>query len=93
MPGHTRGSVALLYADEFLFTGDHLWATEDGARLHASRSVCWHSWEEQTRSVERLLAHRFTWILPGHGRRFRARSAAAMREELERLLARMREPG
>jgi glyoxylase-like metal-dependent hydrolase (beta-lactamase superfamily II) len=90
VPGHTRGSVALLYAGEILFTGDHLWATEDGERLHASRSVCWYSWPEQTRSMERLLDHDFTVVLPGHGRRFRARSAAAMREELERLIGRVR---
>ena len=88
VPGHTRGSVALLYADEVLFTGDHLWATEDGTRLHASRSVCWYSWPEQTRSMERLLDYRFTIVLPGHGRRFRASSARAMRDELERLIAR-----
>ena len=25
VPGHTRGSTALLYKDEILFTGDHLW--------------------------------------------------------------------
>ena len=90
VPGHTRGSVALLYGDEVLFTGDHLWATEDGTRLHASRSVCWYSWPEQIRSVERLLEHRFSIVLPGHGRRFRAKSANAMRGELERLIARMR---
>jgi glyoxylase-like metal-dependent hydrolase (beta-lactamase superfamily II)/ferredoxin len=29
VPGHTRGSMALLYRDRFLFTGDHLWGDED----------------------------------------------------------------
>ncbi|HET8646375.1 MAG TPA: MBL fold metallo-hydrolase [Vicinamibacteria bacterium] len=90
VPGHTRGSIALLYADTFLFSGDHLMAAEDGSRLVASRSVCWYSWPEQVRSLERLLDYRFEWVLPGHGGRFRARSAAAMRAELERLLARLR---
>jgi glyoxylase-like metal-dependent hydrolase (beta-lactamase superfamily II)/ferredoxin len=90
VPGHTRGSAALLYRDTFLFTGDHLMGSEDGTRLVASRSVCWHSWPEQLRSLERLLDFRFEWVLPGHGGRFRAPSAAAMRAELERLLQRLR---
>ena len=25
VPGHTAGSMCLLYRDRFLFTGDHLW--------------------------------------------------------------------
>src|SRR5262249_11489879 len=29
VPGHTHDSMALLYRDRFLFTGDHLWADED----------------------------------------------------------------
>jgi glyoxylase-like metal-dependent hydrolase (beta-lactamase superfamily II)/ferredoxin len=90
VPGHTRGSTALLYRDEVLFTGDHLWWSDERQALHASRGVCWYSWAEQTRSMERLLDHRFEWVLPGHGRRWRAPSAAAMREELERLVRRMR---
>jgi glyoxylase-like metal-dependent hydrolase (beta-lactamase superfamily II) len=90
VPGHTKGSAALLYADTFLFTGDHLMASEDGTRLAASRGVCWYSWPEQVRSLERLLDLRFEWVLPGHGGRYRARSAAEARAELERLLARLR---
>jgi glyoxylase-like metal-dependent hydrolase (beta-lactamase superfamily II)/ferredoxin len=90
VPGHTRGSAALLYREDILFTGDHLWASEETGRLHASRGVCWYSWAEQTRSMERLLDHRFEWVLPGHGRRYRARSAREMRAELERLVAWMR---
>ena len=86
VPGHTRGSVALLADDTYLFTGDHLWGSEDGAPLEASRSVCWYSWAEQRRSLERLLDLAFTWVLPGHGRRFRAESPEAMRAEIERLL-------
>jgi hypothetical protein len=33
----------------------------------------------------RLAEHRFTHVVPGHGRRFRAPSDAAMRDELLRL--------
>ena len=88
LPGHTRGSLALLYRDRFLFTGDHLWAAEGGDGLDASRSVCWYSWTEQTRSMKKLLAFDFEWVLPGHGPRFHA-SARRMRVELEKLIARM----
>jgi glyoxylase-like metal-dependent hydrolase (beta-lactamase superfamily II)/ferredoxin len=87
VPGHTRGSVALLYRD-VLFSGDHLWG--EGERLGAGHDVCWHSWSEQTRSMERLLDFSFTWVLPGHGDRFRARDAAHMRAELEALVTRMK---
>jgi glyoxylase-like metal-dependent hydrolase (beta-lactamase superfamily II)/ferredoxin len=87
VPGHTAGSTALLFRDEFLFSGDHLWWSETRGRLHASRCVSWYSWEQQVRSLRKLLALRFRWVLPGHGRRFRAETPEAMRAELERLLA------
>ena len=87
VPGHTRGSAALLVGETFLFTGDHLMASEDGSRLIASRSVCWYSWPEQLRSLRRLLDHRFEWVLPGHGGRFHAASPEAMHDELRGLIA------
>jgi glyoxylase-like metal-dependent hydrolase (beta-lactamase superfamily II)/ferredoxin len=86
VPGHTAGSTSFLYGDRFLFTGDHLWWSPHYDRLHASRGVCWHSWPEQLASVRRLLDHRFQWVLPGHGRRYHAASADAMRAEIERAL-------
>jgi len=91
VPGHTRGSAALLYQDAVLFTGDHLWYDLEDHRLDASRGVCWYSWPHQIRSMERLLDFRFEWVLPGHGDPWRAPSAGAMRAELERLVARMKE--
>lgn len=78
VPGHTRGSIALLYRDA-LFTGDHLWATDDQTGLEAGRDVCWYSWSEQRASIARLAAYRFTRVLPGHGRRFAAPDPDAMR--------------
>src|SRR5262245_4563264 len=90
VPGHTRGSAALLYDEAILFSGDHLWYDLEDRRLDASRGVCWYSWPHQIRSMERLLDHRFEWVLPGHGDPWRAPSAAAMRAELERLVARMK---
>ncbi len=86
---HTRGSLALLYRGRFLFTGDHLWGKSDGSGLEASSDVCWFSWSEQTRSMERLLAFDFEWVLPGHGPRFHA-PAARMRAALEKLVLRMK---
>ncbi len=90
VPGHTPGSAALLYRNRFLFTGDHLWGTPRGDALHASRSVCWYSWPEQLRSLERLLAESFTRVLPGHGHRYFAGSPEAMRTALGLLLDRVR---
>jgi glyoxylase-like metal-dependent hydrolase (beta-lactamase superfamily II)/ferredoxin len=90
VPGHTRGSVALLYRDKFLFTGDHLWWDEDDGRLDMGRDVCWYSWTDQLRSLERLRDFRFQWVLPGHGRRFRASSADEMHKELEATIVRLK---
>ena len=89
VPGHTPGSTALLFRETYLFTGDHLWGDAAGA-LGASRAVCWYDWHEQASSMERLAAHRFEWVLPGHGRPWRAASADAAREAVRALAAEMR---
>lgn len=65
-PGHTRGHCVLLYKD-CLFTGDHLWWNRAGRRLSAGHAVCWYSWSEQTRSMDKLRKYSFEWVLPGHG--------------------------
>ena len=90
VPGHTRGSVVYLYRDKFLFSGDHLWWSANVGLLHASRRVCWYDWPMQIASMERLLDFEFEWVLPGHGRRYQARSAAEMREEIDAVIRRMR---
>ena len=89
VPGHTRGSVALLYRGRFLFTGDHLWWDEEDERLEMGRDVCWYSWTEQLRSLARLRDVDFQWVLPGHGRRFRAPSVQAMRAAVEEAIQRL----
>lgn len=89
VPGHTAGSAALLVDEKLLFTGDHLWGDAAG-RLGASRSVCWHDWGAQTASMERLAAFRFEWVLPGHGRPWRAPSAEDARREVLALAQAMR---
>jgi glyoxylase-like metal-dependent hydrolase (beta-lactamase superfamily II) len=89
-PGHTKGHVVYLWKNEVLFTGDHLaWSARRG-HLVGFRDACWWSWEEQIRSMERLLPLDFTLALPGHGERFRADSPAAMRREVARCVAWMK---
>jgi glyoxylase-like metal-dependent hydrolase (beta-lactamase superfamily II)/ferredoxin len=90
-PGHTAGHQALLYRDRFLFTGDHVWWNEERKQLSASRQYCWHSWDEQIESMARLLDYRFSWILPGHGRRIFL-PADQMRQSIAELVERMRTP-
>jgi glyoxylase-like metal-dependent hydrolase (beta-lactamase superfamily II)/ferredoxin len=90
-PGHTRGHQVLLYRDKILFTGDHLAWSPERRTLTAFRDHCWYSWPVQTRSMEKLLAARFEWVLPGHGRIGHA-AADAMHEHLVRLVARMKRP-
>jgi len=85
VPGHTRGHVVLLYRQKFLFTGDHLAWSPQRETLTAFRSACWYSWEEQTRSMEKLRDHDFEWVLPGHGR-IHYDSPGNMRAHLERCI-------
>lgn len=88
-PGHTKGHSVYLWREKFLFTGDHLAWSEDRGHLYAFRSACWYSWSEQIRSMERLLAFRFEWVLPGHGRPVRLTSDA-MHASLKTCIAWMK---
>ncbi len=88
-PGHTRGHAALLYQNRFLFTGDHLAWSPERETLTAFRSVCWYSWDEQIRSMEKLLRYSFDWVLPGHGRAHHDGSEN-MRAHLERCISWMK---
>lgn len=85
VPGHTAGQVVLLYQQRFLFSGDHLMWLPALGHLGAFRQLCWYSWRTQIESQRSLLAYRFEWVLPAHGRRFRA-SAERMREEVKRCI-------
>ncbi|MGC4001443.1 MAG: MBL fold metallo-hydrolase [Anaeromyxobacter sp.] len=91
VPGHTPGSAALLAGERYLFTGDHLWADAAG-RLEASRAVCWWDWGEQARSMARLAAFRFEWVLPGHGRPWRAGAATEAARQVTALADAMGAP-
>ncbi|HEX3970936.1 MAG TPA: MBL fold metallo-hydrolase [Stellaceae bacterium] len=88
VPGHTKGSVAFLFEERCLFTGDSLswdFTTDD---LRASKHVCWYSWPEQTKSLRTLAAYRFEWIFAGHGGSFRL-PAETMHARLLALTDRM----
>lgn len=69
VPGHTKGSVCLLYQNKFLFSGDHLFYNPKLAQLYASKRVCWYDYAELKKSVTRLMTAEFEWVLPGHGTR------------------------
>ncbi len=88
LPGHTKGSVAYLFEERCLFTGDSLSWSFEREDLRASKDVCWYSWTEQTESLRRLVAQHFEWIFAGHGGSIHL-PADAMRARLEALVARM----
>lgn len=87
-PGHTAGHCVVQHGT-FLFTGDHLWWDRDQQQLDASRDYCWWSWEEQIRSLEKLLLRDFEWVLPGHGERIHL-PRDTMRAKLQQLLESVR---
>lgn len=67
-PGHTEGSVCLLYKPcKVLFTGDHFAMGELGWTI--SERYNKFSVPKQLNSVKLILDLDFEWILPGHGRR------------------------
>lgn len=95
-PGHTPGSVCLLYRGRFLFTGDHLGHSRRLGHMVAYRLQCWQDWERLTGSIRFLASAaesgwlRFSWVLPGHGEWHRlpgggsaAETAAALRRTIE----------
>ncbi|MBI4546440.1 MAG: MBL fold metallo-hydrolase [Ignavibacteriae bacterium] len=87
--GHTKGHCVLLYKNYFLFTGDHLWWSRKRNSLSASEEVCWYSWPDQIKSMEKLLQFRFERVLPGHGQRMQL-SSHEMHQHLTHLVARMK---
>lgn len=69
VPGHSAGSVCLLWKDKYLFTGDHLPWSETDQALRPFRRYC-QSWETQIPSVAKLARYtQVEWVLPGHGER------------------------
>lgn len=72
-PGHTAGTLCLLYRGRFFFTGDHLNYSRHLGHIVAHRLQCWEDWERQCASMRLLVKWagagqlRFAWLLPGHG--------------------------
>jgi glyoxylase-like metal-dependent hydrolase (beta-lactamase superfamily II) len=87
-PGHTKGSMCLLYKNEILFSGDHLAGGKNGG-LISFRAACWYSWDAVKRSNEKLLDFEFSRVYPGHGRRFTAVDSLAAKRALKDLVAKM----
>lgn len=102
LPGHTPGSICVLYRDHYLFTGDSLhWSTARG-HLITSRLHCWGDWRQLTRSLRALLDDEdagglnlpFRHVLPGHGEPMAFSSAAEAHAALRLCVAWMdRQPG
>jgi glyoxylase-like metal-dependent hydrolase (beta-lactamase superfamily II)/ferredoxin len=83
VPGHTPGSMALLYHHRFLFSGDHLWWEPERRQLGTPERLVWDD-GHLARSIRKLQRHTFEWILPGHGQRIRL-SPRDMTKALDRL--------
>lgn len=86
VPGHTKGHTVLLYQNKFLFTGDHLAWSRSLDQLVGFRDVCWYSWSEQVKSMQRLAEYSFEWVLPGHGRRYHA-DVETMKQQMQQCIA------
>ncbi len=68
VPGHTAGSLCLLYRNRFLFTGDHLWWDPETKELASPRQLVWDA-EALRGSIAMLAQYSFEWVLAGHGGR------------------------
>ena len=89
VPGHTRGSVAFVIDERFLFSGDSLYWHDARGDLAGHRGATWYSWRIQGESLARLArTHRFEWVFAGHGGRG-WRPAGEMHDRLTALAARM----
>ncbi|MBX3300837.1 MAG: MBL fold metallo-hydrolase [Nitrospira sp.] len=86
VPGHTAGSMALLYRERFLFTGDHLWWDPHTKSLEAPTRRIWRKWTLLD-SIRKLLDYHFEWVLAGHGDRVHL-SSAEIRVQLLALVER-----
>jgi glyoxylase-like metal-dependent hydrolase (beta-lactamase superfamily II)/ferredoxin len=90
VPGHTAGSMALLYREKFLFTGDHLWWNPQSKSLGAPTRLVWRK-RVLVDSIQKLLDYRFEWVLAGHGDRVRL-PAEELRDHVRALVARRIQP-
>ncbi|MGD1939393.1 MAG: MBL fold metallo-hydrolase [Cyanophyceae cyanobacterium] len=89
VPGHTEGHTVALHTTregtKVLFAGDHLAWSPMLEHLYGFNRYCWYDWETQVKSMKRLAAYDFEWVLPGHERRYHG-SVAETREQMQRCL-------
>ncbi|MCZ6800551.1 MAG: MBL fold metallo-hydrolase [Nitrospirae bacterium] len=90
VPGHTAGSMVLLYKDQFLFSGDHLWWDRDLQQLGTPERLVWDNGQLE-QSVRKLLHHSFEWVLPGHGERIHL-DHLTMKNAVDQLIQRRWNP-
>ena len=86
VPGHTAGSMALLYNNRFLFSGDHLWWDRDLQQLGTPENLVWDD-AQLEQSVRTLLNYSFEWVLPGHGERIHLHHRV-MKNAIDQLIQR-----
>ncbi|MBO3462034.1 MBL fold metallo-hydrolase [Aetokthonos hydrillicola Thurmond2011] len=86
VPGHSKGHTVLLYKNRFLFTGDHLAWSDELNQLIAFRDYCWYYYPEQIKSMRKLANFSFTWVLPGHGRRYHADTYEIMTQQMNKCI-------
>lgn len=92
IPGHTKGHVAYVAEDTYLFSGDSVaWSRED-QDLCAFEGATWYSWEVLADSLLALSAEKFEWVLPGHGQ-FHHLPGGEMPRRLRALAERMKAGG
>ena len=89
VPGHTAGSLCLLYRDRFLFTGDHLWWDPETDELGSPQQLVWDA-DALRQSIATLTSYSFEWVLAGHGGRIYL-PQADMRMALQALVRRREE--
>lgn len=76
IPGHTKGSIAILSGDGDIFCGDILGNTKEPERTSIAEDI-----DQMEKSVERLKALHIGTVYPGHGRPFQMGSFLASDED------------
>jgi glyoxylase-like metal-dependent hydrolase (beta-lactamase superfamily II) len=92
VPGHTRGSVAFVVEDRWLFTGDTLHWNRTRGQLDVFPHQTWYSWDRLADSMDVLASLRVDWVFPGHGAWHHV-GAEAYADEMAELGPSMRELG
>ncbi|KAL3133688.1 hypothetical protein ABBQ32_008188 [Trebouxia sp. C0010 RCD-2024] len=88
-PGHTDGSVVLLFKPgQVLFSGDHFGVSRRAGGKLAVMTTYSSDPRLQARSVEKLQDLDFLHVLPGHGRRAHFKDAEDRKQQIQLCLSR-----